>query len=826
MANLSDKFFEVLSDYSGSVQDRMKAYLVATYSYDADLNVYDMEFKTLRDLGYTGALNDMWNAYLVSLGGYGLGAKAALLGSTFYAGAGYSVNGLNPALVFDFDDEYYRTSGSTSTFSDSITHSATTNATMVDSDGLLKWRPHNLLSYSEQFDNAAWQKVNAGVGSIPIVTTNAGIAPDGTSTANRVQFDLNGGTTSGDVSRLRAAIFTPSAVAGKFWVKSNDSSTYKIGFNLGSTLINIDAGPEWTLIENVWSTSGSIAFDIQLRGAQSPANSDTADILVWGAHLYRSDLGGMVNNPDRGDSYVPTTTSAVYLPRRGHHVYNGSAWVNEGLLHESEERTNLHTNTTGTDMGLDLLSEVSASAWADGPSKKGLTVTASATNNSHLFRESLATVNTTVYTAAVYAEEDTHRYLQILVNSNTGAVANFDLRDGSINAVVTTAAVGYGAIPFGDGFICWLAFTANGSTNYPVYALVPSISAARAQSWNALGTESIKIDMLQFEAGSTPSSYIPNAGATSGVTRAAETLTVPAANLPWPEPVVIGEELVTNGTFDTGDLTGWIDVNDHWTVSSGAAFHASTLDFNMLLSDVSSAAGSLVVLTFDVSGYSGTSGLRVQWRTSDQGVSSGGSPYSDQPGGISPAITSDGSYTYVGIVPADAVYIAFARDQLGDAVEFSIDNISVREINPLSVSIQMQGRQTYSDGNDTANNTFVAWPDTVSGNYIWLFGDSDRGTGGVTFRVRANSVINSRESNGSVYSPGVLVPYNISVRVGSTFLNGATDGTSLTAIATPVSIPDVDGTDLNLAPTYNGTIKLFRVWADDLADAGIEEATT
>jgi hypothetical protein len=49
----------------------------------------------------------------------------------------------------------------------------------------------------------------------------------------------------------------------------------------------------------------------------------------------------MVNNPDRGNSYVPTTSSAVYLPRRGHHVYNGSAWVNEGLLHESESRTNL-----------------------------------------------------------------------------------------------------------------------------------------------------------------------------------------------------------------------------------------------------------------------------------------------------------------------------------------------------------------------------------------------------------------------------------------------------------------------------------------------------
>jgi hypothetical protein len=65
---------------------------------------------------------------------------------------------------------------------------------------------------------------------------------------------------------------------------------------------------------------------------------------AWGAHLYRSDLGGMVDNPDQSagfETYVPTTSAARYLPRRGHHVWNGSAWVNEGLLHESEARTNL-----------------------------------------------------------------------------------------------------------------------------------------------------------------------------------------------------------------------------------------------------------------------------------------------------------------------------------------------------------------------------------------------------------------------------------------------------------------------------------------------------
>jgi glutamate synthase domain-containing protein 1 len=70
--------------------------------------------------------------------GFGLNRVSA-------AGDAYGIlNGrFRPALVMDFGDEYYRANGASQTFSDAITHTRASTATMVDSDGALKWGPHN-----------------------------------------------------------------------------------------------------------------------------------------------------------------------------------------------------------------------------------------------------------------------------------------------------------------------------------------------------------------------------------------------------------------------------------------------------------------------------------------------------------------------------------------------------------------------------------------------------------------------------------------------------------------------------------------------------------
>ena len=94
----------------------------------------------------------------------------------------YDRANLYPGLDLDFATNKSLTdkaSGKTSlvTFSRSA---ASSPGTYVGSDGLIKTAAVNLALYSEQFDNAAWGKINA------TVSANQAVAPDGKQTADHV----------------------------------------------------------------------------------------------------------------------------------------------------------------------------------------------------------------------------------------------------------------------------------------------------------------------------------------------------------------------------------------------------------------------------------------------------------------------------------------------------------------------------------------------------------------------------------------------------------------------------------------------------------------
>ena len=489
-------------------------------------------------------------------------------------------------------------------------------------------------------------------------------------------------------------------------------------------------------------------------------------------------------------------TAGINEPRVGHHIWNGSAWVDEGYLHESEARTNLITYSEDfTDASWGLTSTTITASGSNGPDGTAGAFTLERTSPSTAFIAFAApTTSGNFYAFSVYAKAGSTNFLQ--VTGSTGFASdcfNVDLTSGTVHVVtqstanVLTEAMGneWWRVSYVDASIL------TGASNRILFTPTSTSSTARLQGTSG---DDILIYGAQLEQGSTPSSYIPTSGST--VTRAADTLTIPSANLPWPTPEVIGPELVTNGTFDTD--TDW--TLNAATISSGNLTFTPTAVGGITFVTGSStvfSAGKIYKLNYDVlSNNLSSASVRINF---------GGGNI------VSLYSLSVGSHSQIVYAYGDA---AFKLESYVNVVggSLTIDNISVCEINPLAVSIQMEGTMTGQ------SSTFANWTEDASNGILIQSGASD-----FTFTQEAAGTVDT--VTGGSYTSGINVPFNIASRHGSTFINGAVDGTALTANLTPTALPYLENTDMQVGSAFNGTIKLFRVWADDLTDEGTEEAS-
>jgi hypothetical protein len=237
-------------------------------------------------------------------------------------------NGINGTLAVDFCPPYgwasgtwastltsevwtVNTSGSPAASVISLTTSgnhAYTPSSASTSRPVLSARV-NVLERTEEFDDAAWGKTGSGVAVAPVVTANSGTAPDGSLTADRVQFDC---TNTGSGANRSALIQSRTVVSGLSYTASVYVKAYDAG-NVGKTIRVASDGisntvvtltADWQRIAYTGTTSvTSSNLIIETRGGST---TQTADALVWGADLRVTNDGTGV------PSYQRVTTSTDY----------------------------------------------------------------------------------------------------------------------------------------------------------------------------------------------------------------------------------------------------------------------------------------------------------------------------------------------------------------------------------------------------------------------------------------------------------------------------------------------------------------------------------
>jgi hypothetical protein len=761
----------------------------------------------------------------------------------------YAANGFVPALVSSFQNKVFLNPEETDPLTlFAATTERTTNATMWH-DGVLKWGPHDHYGYTDDLSyhsnvgttdvgDLLTEDSSAGNHSVSRTMSASGISVQQLTWRMKVKPEgrdycmlfLNRFGGFGDrvearfdlPNRLTSVQAQGTATAVSSSIEGPDSD--------GFYTIRVTGVPSTTSAQAAAQFYLSDEYDFTL----AYPGDGSSGMRIKEQTVYRSDLGGMAPAPD-GTDYVPNDTgSARYIPRYGH--TNPETGV-KGVLVETGARTNLFRNNMWAGVALQSTSQTVGGVEIDG-SDGGVNfeVVASGEESGIPYIDvrvngtntSGATLFFDVYDAASVAaspgdQVNVSAYLKLVSGTipDDGSVVIYAHCRDSGGVLLATEPT----VSIGDDIGASLErFQGSGTAPASTTQLVNKGLFVRVPNAETLDF-TIRIGGLQAEfvtaANPHASSLIPTSGAT--VTRNADTngLAIDDALMPWPEPVVIGSELVTNGTFDS-DISGWSDDSSAGgTVAWNAAGHADIINttgtarFSQSNLAGAGATGKVWRLTFDVvAGSTGNGSLYV----SDDGLGAGNI--------VSETITPDaGPREFFFISQNDDLDLSFRN--FGAGTTFSIDNVSVQEISPRAVCIAVSGEVSYGDNDATATVRFVQWLQD-NDNYLDMRLNADGAKTGRLANYHNNAADFDNHTHENQFTPGANVAFAIATRFTDNEILTARDGART---AGPANIPanglvDVSGADFKVAQVFSGTISEVVVWAEDIGEAGIEGAST
>jgi hypothetical protein len=162
----------------------------------------------------------------------------------------------------------------------------------------------NLITYSEQFNQ--WSPQAIGTASLPVVTSNAAIAPNGLQVADKIVFNSGSGTGAFDWSFIISNSFSTSAASytGSIYLKGeNGGEQIQIRHAASSSYTKLTLTTEWQRFDTIETgTGGSANMELAIRRDLNEPMNATATIYAWAA---QEELGSYAT------SYIPTTSASV-----------------------------------------------------------------------------------------------------------------------------------------------------------------------------------------------------------------------------------------------------------------------------------------------------------------------------------------------------------------------------------------------------------------------------------------------------------------------------------------------------------------------------------
>lgn len=326
-----------------------------------------------------------------------------------------------------------------------ITFSRASIGTYVDSDGLIKTTPVNLLTYSQQFDQSSWPTLSGST----TVTPNVATAPDGTNSAYLLTALAN---TSFNSSLIYQEVLNQSNkdLVGSIYVKSSGSANiarFFVNGNSGSDrqILDVTLTNEWQrVVLPVFNTTQANAF---IHVKPGDGDGSIKSLYIWGAQLEEGTTA---------TTYIPTTTAIGGAPRFDHDPVTGESL---GLLIE-ERRTNLLRHSEELSNSYYLKSFVTVTL-NQGTAPDGNTtaneILPTTANTFHRITKSGLSISAPCV-LSIFVKANGYNHFQIRARGSSSRASVFDLSTGTVTqemeASVGQTNLGNGITPvdYGNGW--------------------------------------------------------------------------------------------------------------------------------------------------------------------------------------------------------------------------------------------------------------------------------------------------------------------------------------------------------------------------------------